>query len=280
MKRRKETDMNVRQLIREKYDTLTKSEKKVANYVLSASDRVVHGTMNDIKTYTNVGDATIIRFCQKLGYSGYSDLKIDIAKDDYYEKETHATNNDLFDQSELDLYKTISITKKMLNQDSLEKAVDLIPTAKPAYIFGVGSSGNTGRDLEAMFLRIGVQLKVVTDPHFQAQIASILRSDDLVIGISLSGKTKDIIDSLSIARKNEAKIISITNYLLSPIAQLSDVVLQTATDDFFDGGSLSGKFSQLFICEMLVKYYEKKDKIGSLEKRESVVRSIIDKAIE
>ncbi len=144
----------------------------------------------------------------------------------------------------------------------------------------MGTSGNTGQDLEAMFLRIGIQAKSVSDPHFQAQIASLLHEDDLVIGISLSGKTKDIYDSLSIAHTKHAKIISLTNYLLSPIAQQSDLVLQTATDEFFDGASLSGKISQLYICELLVKGFEKRHEEGSLTNRESVIRAIMNKSME
>ncbi|HAJ54882.1 MAG TPA: MurR/RpiR family transcriptional regulator, partial [Lactobacillus sp.] len=65
------------------YNELTKSEKKVADYVLSVGQKVIYATMTDIKKATHVGDATIVRFCQKLGYSGFTDFKIEIAKEDF-----------------------------------------------------------------------------------------------------------------------------------------------------------------------------------------------------
>lgn len=131
-----------------------------------------------------------------------------------------------------------------------------------------------------MFLRVGIHASYSTDPHFQAQTLSLLGPEDLVIGFSLSGRAKDTYDSLQIAKDNQTKIIAITNFISSPIAQLGDIVLQTANEEFFDGGSLAGKVSQLYICEVIVRGYEIKHKIRSVELREKVLRSIIDKIID
>lgn len=272
--------MEINQLITEKYGSLTKSEKKVANYIFSSSDKIIHNTMNDIKKVTKVGDATIIRFCQKLGFSGFSDLKIEIGKELYYSKELKNTQDISWNEIEKNIVDTIRATKTKIDDQILKEAVNLISTTSSIYIFGVGTSGNTAKDLEAMFLRIGVKTRAIVDSHFQLQAASLLNKKDLVIGISLSGKTKDTFDSLKIAKDHQANIMVLTNYLLSPIAKLSTVVLQTTTDEFFDGGSLSGKISQLYVCELLVKSYEKEHEETSLYNRESVIRAVINKKIE
>ncbi len=113
--------MKIEQVIEEKYKTLTKSEKKIANYVLESPNHIIYGTMNDIKSEIHVGDATIIRFCQKLGFSGFSDLKIEIAKEDYSQKESQAKDSELFfDEKERKIvYRTIGeefcITLKCLS---------------------------------------------------------------------------------------------------------------------------------------------------------------------
>lgn len=269
--------MKILQLIKDNYNTLTKAEKKIANFVLTSPDRIVYGTMNDIKKAVHVGDATIIRFCHKLGYSGYSDLKIEIAKEDYSESEIN--NNIFFEESEQKLFQTLQNTKNNLTNDLLEKASLLISNASSIHILGVGLSGNTAQDLEAMFLRIGVQAKTITDTHFQLQTAAILKSTDLIIVISLSGKTKDLLDSIKVAKEHKSNVIAITNFF-SPIAQLSDLVLQTTAEEFFNGGSLSGKIAQLYICELLVKYYEKQHEHQSLINRESIIRAVMNKSIE
>lgn len=268
--------MKILQLIKDNYDALTKAEKKIANFVLTSPDRIVYGTMNDIKNAVHVGDATIIRFCHKLGYSGYSDLKIEIAKEDYSESEM---NSDFFGKNEQKLFQTLQNTKKNLTNDLLETASNLIFNASSIHIFGVGLSGNTAQDLEAMFLRIGIQAKTITDTHFQLQTAAILKSTDLIIVISLSGKTKDLLDNIKVAKEHKSNVIAITNFF-SPIAQLSDLVLQTTAEEFFNGGSLSGKISQLYICELLVKHHEKKYEHQSLINRESIIRAVMNKSIE
>ena len=168
--------MKIETVIKEKYELLTKSEKKIANYVLASKERIVYGTMNDIKKAIKVGDATIVRFCQKLGYTGFSDLKIEVAKESY------------------------SQTKSKLDLEQFEKSSILISEASAIYIFGVGLSGNTAKDLEAMFLRIGVPVKAISDSHFQLQTAALLKKTDLIIGISLSGKTLELFESIKIAK--------------------------------------------------------------------------------
>ncbi len=81
-------------------------------------------------------------------------------------------------------------------------------------------------------------------------------------------------------QKNGAKILAITNYLHSPIGQTADVVLQTAIEEFLNGGSLAGKISQLYLCDLLVQGYEQKNNINAVELRERVLRSILDKSLD
>ncbi|NSN12458.1 MurR/RpiR family transcriptional regulator [Enterococcus faecalis] len=272
--------MNYIYLINEHYPLLTKSERKVADFILNSGESIIYSTMNDIKTKANVGDATIIRFCQKLGFSGFSDLKIEIAKEDFSKKKEQPSSGKYHDEVAKSLIEVLQSTSCLINEEKLTKAIQLINQASSLYIFGVGSSGNTSLDLESMFLRVGIQAKAVLDPHYQAQVASLLTDRDLVIIFSLSGKTKDTYDSLKIAKNNGAKILAITNYIHSPIGKSADLVLQKAIEGFLNDGSLAGKISQLYICDLLVHEYEQNNKINSLDLREKVLRSIIDKRIE
>lgn len=267
------------QLIQEHYPNLTKSEKKVADYLLTIKEKIIYSTMGDIKEMANVGDATIVRFCQKLGFSGFADLKIEVAKEDF--SRSHTTEEHTFYDTILEnLFDALNSTRQLINEKALTHAIAEITNANHLYVFGVGSSGNTSMNLENMFLRVGVHCKAVVDPHFQSQSASLLGKNDVVIGFSLSGRTKDTYDSLQIAKENGATIIAVTNYLSSPIAKLSDIVLQTSIEEFLDGGSLAGIISQLYICNVLVQGYEIYNKIDTIPLREKALRSILGKAIE
>ena len=272
--------MTFAETLHQNYPQLTKSEKKVADYIINSGEKIIYSTLSDIKLKANVGDATIVRFCQKLGFSGFSDLKIEIAKENFNTADTHTTTQHIQDESIQQLISVLQSTKNLLNQADLEAALALIQKARFIYIFGVGSSGNTSYDLETMFLRVGIQSKACVDPHMQAQVASLLSEEDLVIGFSLSGKTKDTFDSLTIAKQNHAKVIAITNNRFSPIASLADIILQTTVDEFLNGSSLEGKMSQLYLCNLLIKAYEQQNKIDPVALREKVLRSIIDKRID
>lgn len=269
--------MNFIQLLQDNYIHLTKSEKKVADYILAIGEKIIYSTMHDIKDKTKVGDATIIRFCQKLGFSGFSELKISIAKEGF--PKTLEKKEGFFDELVDDLSDVLKRTRELLNEKELERAVNLITKARHVYCYGVGASGNTAEVLEKMFLRVGVHAHAIRDPHYQAQSSSLLTEKDVIIAFSLSGKTRDTFESVQLAKENKAQVISVTNYLSSPIAQQGDVVLQTVVEEFFDGGSLAGSMSQLYLCEVLVKSYEFSNQIDPLELREKVIRSVIDKSV-
>lgn len=263
-------------LVHEKYYLLTQSEKKVADYILIAGPEIVFQTMGDIKKHTKVGDATIIRFCQKLGFSGFSDLKIEIAKEDF-NNEGKSVKQDAYLARVDKLYDVLNKTAHNLNKTEVKKVVAELVKAKNIYIFGVGGSGHSSCELESMFLRVGIKAHSITDPHYQAQVASVLDEQDLVIVFSLSGKTLDILETIKIARANQVKIVAITTYLNSPVATAADFVLQTAVDEFLNGGSLSGKLSQLLVCDLLIWEYEQQQKIDTVALREKVLRSILNK---
>jgi len=273
------TGMRYDHLIQNYYPTLTRSEKKVADYVLKVGSQLMYATMSDIKAATKVGDATIIRFCQKLGYSGFSDFKIEIAKEDFTQQE-QTRPADYYDDISQHLQEALTATARLIDPEKLAQAVDLLSQAKNIYIFGVGGSAQTGTSFAAILLRVGVQATPVGDPHIQAQLASLLGPTDLVIGLSLSGRTKDTTDSLKIAKDNGAKVLAITNNLNSPVAQLGDVILQTAIEEFLNGGSVAGRISQLYICDVLTQGYENRNKVDAVALREKVLRSIIDKRID
>lgn len=118
-------------------------------------------------------------------------------------------------------------------------------------------------------MRGGLRVKAITDPHYQVMNASLFTKEDVVIGLSLTGKTQDVYDALTVAKKNGCKIIAVSNYVLSPIAQLGDVILQTAIEEYLlNGGSLTGKVSQIFTIDLLITYYEKTYGINEMQMRE------------
>lgn len=264
------------QKIKESYYTLTKSEKKVANYIVSNQDKIIHNTMSDLKDLLNVGDATIIRLCKKMGFSGFTDLKISIAKDQIY------SDNNTFDNYSLlnDINNSLQRTHELIDENYLNKTVDLIKDSNNILIYGKGQSGMSAIDLESLLLGIGIHSKAIIDSDFQINGATTMTKEDLLIVFSLTGRTSELIEAIEIAKKNSVRVVAITNYLLSPIARLSDLVLQSSYNEFINS-PVPGRISQMYISGIIIDFYEKKyqpEKILNI--KETTLRWIIKKRVD
>ncbi|HET0878723.1 TPA: MurR/RpiR family transcriptional regulator, partial [Streptococcus pneumoniae] len=221
-----------------------------------------------------VGEGTLNRFCKKIGYSGFQELKLKMTKD-ILELESQKMSSDTFiDEIKNNYLSIVESTRKLIDGRQIELAIKLIREANQILMIGVGSSGNAAREFESSLLRIGIISKTVIDTHFQLMHTALLKDNDLIIAFSLSGSTKEVEETLLNAKRKNVKIISITNYSSRNIAKLSDCVLLTSKkESYLEGGSLMAKASQLFIIDVictrlsLINYEDticKKEEIASL----------------
>lgn len=258
------------------YPSLSKQEKKIADYIFEKKGQISYQSLSEISKSIGVGEATIVRFVKKVGFEGFKELKLQIAKEDFPIIEIDY--EDYIDNIQANINETISNTKSLIDRKEINKAISRINKAERIFIYGVGDSGVAALELQDKFLRFGKTAVTYSDNHFQIMSAAITTSKDVVIAISLSGKTKDIIDSLEIAKKNKAKIIVITNHVKSPVAKLADYVLITAgRETLLDGGSLISKISQLYIIDILCTGYALKNKEEVLKMKHSTAQSVLYK---
>lgn len=258
------------------YPSLSKQEKKVADYIIEKKGQISYQSLNEITKQINVGEATIVRFVKKIGFAGFQDFKLQIAKEDFPLIEIGYDN--YIDNIQSNIIDTIKNTKSLINKEQLEKSISLISKANRLFLYGVGASGLVAMELENKLLRFGKAATAYTDSHFQVMNAAIVNNRDVIIAISLSGSTIDVLDSLSLAKNNGATIIVITNYVLSPIAKLADTVLLTAgRETLLDGGSLIAKISQLYIVDVLCTGYALKYKEESLKMKHNTAQAILSK---
>ncbi|HEU7037664.1 TPA: MurR/RpiR family transcriptional regulator, partial [Streptococcus pneumoniae] len=205
-------------------------------------------TSSEIVSKVKVGEGTLNRFCKKIGYSGFQELKLKMTKD-ILELESQKMSSDTFiDEIKNNYLSIVESTRKLIDGRQIELAIKLIREANQILMIGVGSSGNAAREFESSLLRIGIISKTVIDTHFQLMHTALLKDNDLIIAFSLSGSTKEVEETLLNAKRKNVKIISITNYSSRNIAKLSDCVLLTSKkESYLEGGSLMAKTSQLFI---------------------------------
>ncbi|WP_404347961.1 MurR/RpiR family transcriptional regulator [Sutcliffiella horikoshii] len=272
-------------LINSYYPSLTKSEQKVASVVLEQMEKVLYYSVTDLADVSEVGETTVLRFCRKIGLKGYQEFKLAIAKDlssINHEKEHNKSDENkpasLVASIANNTKNAIDETMNKLNQETLDGVIELLLKAKSIQFFGVGTSGLTALDAKNRFLRFGFRSDAVIDPHLQSMTAATLGEEDVVIGLSVSGSTKDTIDSLKIAKENGAKIIAITYYARSPITKLADMVmLSGGKESPLEGGSLAAKIAQLFVIDLLCTGLAVKQKEYSLSMKEKTARAVIEK---
>lgn len=260
------------------YPSLTKTEKKVADYVFNHLDTVIYISITDLAEEVGVGETTVIRYSKKMGFKGYQEFKLALAQSlsDESSQKNEAENN--IQKISQNIINTIDTTASMISETDLDKAVNFLKESKNIYFFGVGTSGITAQDAKSKLLRIGINSHAQSDSHFQAMTASTIKEDDVVVGISVSGSTRDTVEALRIAKENGAKTIAITYYQRSPITQYSDIVLHGGAKEFpLEGGALTAKISQLFTIDLLCTSLALHYKDSSLEMKQRTAQSVVDK---
>ncbi len=239
------------------YDDMGRSEKKVADWLFSHSGEVLPYSITDLASKCESSEATIVRFSKRLGCRGYQDLKLTLAKE--HEKKVVApviTKDDdcfsIFEKVCNDAYMSLERTKKTLSAENMSRAMEAISSARRVVLIGLGTSAQVAEDASNKLLRAGCNSSAYADTHMQAIAVSQLKAGDVVIGISQSGSSKDIVESMKVARAHGATTISITSKERSPIARQSDILLLTDTEETMHSTlGLNSHISRLILIDAL-----------------------------
>jgi len=280
-------DTNPLLVVQSALSSLTKAEQKVAELILHDPEFVMFASITDVAERALVGETTVIRVCRKLGYRGYQEFKLAIAQHSASPAKTvHGPieTSDTLDTAlrKISLYNTQTLqdTANMLSAERVKEAADLVLQASHVYIFGVGSSGITALDLQYRLMRIGIQAHCESDAHKMAMLCALTVPADVVIGISASGSTKDIIEALTIAKKNGAPILCVTNHTRSPITQLARIALLTAAREApLQGGAVGTKIAQMHVLDALSSAIMLQNREFAMQAIEKTAEAVVDKLL-
>lgn len=242
------------------YDKMGVAEKKIADFIMSNPSALIPLSISELADKCGCGDATVVRFARRLGFNGYQNLKISLAKDVNITNlnENISKNDTAFKVLEKvcnDVYCSLEKTKTIINKNALQDVCNAIIKADKIVVFGLGNSASIAIDTTHKLLRLGLNSSCYTDNHMQAIASSHLRENDLVIGISHSGSSKDIIQAMEIAKSVGATTVAITNFGKSPIYRASDYVLNTVADETnYTILGLTSRISQLAIIDTIYSY--------------------------
>jgi len=239
------------------FDSLGESEKRAARYILERPDDVIHYSITEFAHHCETSEATIYRLCRKLGFSGYHDFKIYLARELSFPREVmKRVEGDFSSFVEMVVNDNVDIlrsTKEILDIHQLEKAVDLILDSDRLIFFGVGRSSPIAQDGSLRFALLGFRTSYYSDPHAQVMVAAGLSENDVVVAISHTGMIRDIVKSVQVAKSSKARTIAITAGMKSPLAGEADITLHVALGKEQAWDFLNNRIGEMLMIDLLYR---------------------------
>lgn len=253
--------MEVLPKIRKEYAGLSATHQKIADYILHFPKEVISKTSAEIGEASGTSSATVVRFVRKIGYSGLDDLKVHLASEHVVmrndkEIDPIISKDDsidaLCDKIEVLTKETVTDVFVTIDKKLLQQAITAVKKSRRIYLFGIGASSLVAYDLFHKLNRAGRQASYVFDSHIGIEMLSYATADDVVIAITYSGYTKEVLLACNYAREKNAHLIIITRNNSAKLHVLADeVLLVPGNEHLLRVGAISSLYSSMLVGTVL-----------------------------
>jgi RpiR family transcriptional regulator, carbohydrate utilization regulator len=278
MKMETKQGMTVIETIKENYSNIFLAEKKVADFILENPEKAGNANVSELANYSGVSDATVIRMCKHIGYQGYYQLRIDLSRDLGRKQVWDVDMENIKLDTVGGLFQAFSsrilAIGKNLGQAKLLECANLIKTSKQVHLVAVGNTSPLAMYMDFRLGRLGVKCTSSMIPEYWMNYVNLADSDDIVIAISRSGESKQVVQALELAKEKGLKVIAITGAEYSPVSKLSDCVLlsnvQGQAFDYYKGYS---RLNETVVIDALLHFVTNEEKIiaNSADKPEKIL---------
>ncbi|MBE6828593.1 MAG: MurR/RpiR family transcriptional regulator [Ruminococcaceae bacterium] len=242
----------------------TMSENEIAQYVINNADLVATSTITTAATNTHTSEASINRFCKKLGYKGYNGFKTALAQESFYnsmKQQDMVEDTTVIASVTRDYRHMLANTSAMLDEDIIIGSVECIKQSKQIYIFSFSLTEIIAKELEFKLTSVGMYARSVTDPTSMHVIAANLKKDDLVIAIAPTIFMKDAHMLIETCKDHDVKVISITSFDSPKMNELVDYKFITSDKITAQNAiSLSNNLIFLYVVDVIYTALLKSDK--------------------
>ncbi len=254
----KQPDHPLFEQIKRAEDRLRRSERKVADYILSDPQTALSLGISALAAASDVSDPTVLRFCRALGFDGFQSFKLALARalalgapfiregigpDD----DTPTLGAKICSQTAAAIY---GLPAK-LDWVLVERAMEALAAAPRIECYGVGASGAVAIDAQNKLFRLNVPVTAYVDPHMQIMSASSLKRGDVVLAFSYTGRAREVIEASQLARRQGATVIAVTT-AGTPLAGVSSVpLLLPAIEDTEQFTPMISRLLQLVVVDIL-----------------------------
>lgn len=270
----KEFEKSVIPLIESNLDNFTNVEKTIADFFINNKEELDFSA-KQISNLLFVSEAALSRFSKKIGFPGYREFVYQYQKtftvgteivEDYIKEALH-NYEDLLGKS-----------YSLIDSQQIKRITCLFSTDKRIYIYGMGSSGLAAKEFKIRFMRLGLDVEAITDTHIMAINSGRLNNNCIVLGITISGATKEVVKAMEKAREKSAVTILITSRKSDLFRELFDeVVLVSVRKNLEYGNIISPQFPVLIIIDILYASYIREDRKKREEVYQSTLYEILDR---
>ncbi|MDY4755339.1 MAG: MurR/RpiR family transcriptional regulator [Candidatus Faecousia sp.] len=271
------------------YYTFTAAEKRLADYILSAQDCISRMSISELANACSVADATVSRFCRRLGYKSYPDFKIAIANASAHRLEDNPLSGEITREDTLETISqkllnanTVAMTQtlEVLNLEAVAQAASILRSSTTVLCMGQGGSMLIASEAAHLFSTISGKFRPVSDSHMQAMAAAMMEPMDTILFYSYSGSTLAMLDTLKTAKERGSKVILVTRFPNSPGAALADIVLQCgANENPLQSGSVPARIAQMYLTDILFSEYTRRNLDEAKESRNRIAQALAAKHV-
>ena len=256
--------------IRAMRESMSNHEQRIADFLLENVEAVRRHSSKSLADSIGVSQSSVVKFSQKLGYKGYSDFKLSLtesmARTAHLPKAIHgdiSVDDDITTVGrKLIAHKSVSLNETLgVNGEAeLIRAVQLLASADRILVAGVGASSLVARDFAYKLMKLGKAVLVESDTHVQVANAATLKQGSVVLAISESGLTQDVIRVAETGLQQGADVISLTRFSRNPLVEVASVRLFCVADEAgARSSSILARTAQLMITDLLFILMSQRD---------------------
>ncbi|MCL6452267.1 MAG: MurR/RpiR family transcriptional regulator [Alicyclobacillus sp.] len=268
--------------LEESLHDLPESEAKVARYILEHPAEFVDMTVQDLSRESHGSPAAVVRLWKSLGFKGYHDFKLRVASDlqnksqtRYVELSSASSFGSILHSVEESNLHSIQNTLRLLQESDVKAAAHALSQAARTVTMGVGASAVVADDIAQKLMRIGHTVSSAHDFHQGAMLAAQLEADDVLIAVSYSGTTSDVVEVAEVAQSRGATVIALTRFGDTPLSRLCDIALHiSAVEPKVRVAATASRISALVIVDTVFIYLanQEKDRVyAALEATRQVI---------
>jgi len=253
---------------KENYDQIFWAEKRVADFILENPEVAVNANVSELANKSGVSDATVIRFCKHIGYEGYYQMKLCLSRDlgRMQVSDTGSENaakdkvSSLFHSYAAEL---MAIGKK-LDEAKLLECANLITGCKQVHIVAVGNTSPLAQYMGFRLGRLGVKCTYHMVPEYFMNHVNLADADDIIVAISQSGTSKQVVQAMELAKEKGLKTIAITGHEYSPVSRLADyLLLSSAEEQSFNYYKSYSRLREIAVIDVLLHFVTNQETIAA-----------------